>query len=149
MQGRHVTTTRLFLFTLQVYLESDQEDSPDFELWCEPSWHLRTASGVLTGSGAIDSPASYDDPTELERASATIVRVSEAASVLVGQALTSLAVDTTTHALTAEFSGGSVVATFSDDPNADALWVLRQPGNLDSIRGTPRGVAIGTRERVV
>ena len=72
MRGRRVTSTRMFLFTLQIYLAPDLSDSRDLEIWCEASWHIRTASGVLTGSGAIESPSRFDDDAEVARASATI-----------------------------------------------------------------------------
>lgn len=145
LRGRHVTSTRMFLYTLQIYVASEVGDSRDLEIWCEPSWHIRTPSGVLTGSGAIESPSTFDDDAEVARAGATITRVSEVSKALVGRAVTELVVDPITQALTVQFSEGMVVATFSDDPDGDALWVLRDPENDDAIRGTARGLARGTR----
>jgi hypothetical protein len=145
MRGRRVTATRVFLFTLQIYLAADVSDSRDLEIWCEPSWHIRTASGVVTGSGAIEGPSSYADDAEVARASA-VTRTGDAERVLVGQCLTGLAMDPATHALTAHFTSGLVAATFSDDPESGTLWVLGDRENNDVIRGTARGIARGSRE---
>jgi len=65
MIGRRVTATRLFLYTLQVYLEPPSSDSRDLEIWCDPSWHLRSPGALLTGSGAIESPSSFEDEAEV------------------------------------------------------------------------------------
>ena len=67
MIGRRVTATRLCLYTLQVYLEPPSSEARDLELWCDPSWHLRSPSGLLTGSGAIESPRSVEDEAEVAR----------------------------------------------------------------------------------
>jgi len=149
MIGRRVTATRLCLYTLQVYLEPPSSEARDLELWCDPSWHLRSPSGLLTGSGAIESPSSFEDEAEVARASATISEVSQATKVLKGQRLVSLHLDQVTHALTAEFSAGLVLATFPAEPDLEALWVLRDPNRDIAIRGTVHGVAEGTRARVV
>ena len=103
----------------------------------------------MTGSGAIESPRAWDDDNEVARADATIARVGAAAEVLDGQTLDRLEVDSATHALVASFSDGFVVATFLDDPEAEAFWVVNDPHRGLAIRGTPRGLAIGSRERVV
>src|ERR1700742_112990 len=91
--GRRVSATRIFLFTLQIYFESDDAAEDVLELWCEPSWHLRNANGVVAGSGAIEAPSNYDDDEEIQRASDTVRLVGAATRILVGQDLLSMNVD--------------------------------------------------------
>ena len=67
MIGRRVIATRLFLYTLQVHLELPSSEVRDLEIRCDPSWHLRSPSGLLTGSGAIESPRSVEDEAEVAR----------------------------------------------------------------------------------
>ena len=149
MRGQRVTAARLFLFTLQLYLTSDAPDAPDLEVWCEPSWQLRSPQRVVTGSGAIDSPTDYGDEAEVQRASTTVVRVGDAVRVLVGRSLVELSVDRHTGALTLHFSDGLVVATFTDDPDSDLLWTARDPRSPGAFRGTPQGITRAATSHVV
>jgi hypothetical protein len=149
VRGRRVSSTGVFLFTLQIYLDSGHSDRPDLEIWFEPIWHVRSASGIVTGSGAIERPSAYDDDAEVERASTTIHAASEATKVLVGQTLESLELEPSTHALVAHFSTGLIVATFLDAPGSDSLWVLRDPFRDVAVRGTGLGLALGTLKSVV
>ncbi len=146
LRGRRVTAVRVFLFTLQIYLAPEDTDARDLEMWCEPSWHVCDGAGIVTGSGAIEGPSTFDDDAEVARASATIVRVSDAAKVLVGQTLETLDVDPVSHALVGHFSGGLVVATFLDDPDISSAWVLRDPHRDIAVRGTAHGIVMGSRE---
>ena len=72
MIGRRVTATRLFLYTLQAYLEPPSSEARDLEVWCDPSGQLRSTSGLLTGSGAIESPRSFEDEAEMARRQPTL-----------------------------------------------------------------------------
>ena len=146
MCGREVSSTRMFLYTLQIYFAPDAGRAAGVEIWCEPSWHIRSESGIVTGSGAIDGPSTFGDEAEVARASATIVAAGGKSKVLVGTVLHTLTVDADTHALEARFSGGIVVSTFMDDPETSSLWVLRDRTRDTAVRGTARGIAMGTRE---
>ncbi len=145
--GQRVEWTRIFLFTLQVYFAPEGSEQRGFEIWCEPCWHIRTAAGIVTGSGTIEGPNTFNDNEEMERASATITKASNDSNALVGERLVALRVDTATHALEAAFSNGVVISTFFADPDESALWVLRDPARGLAVRGTPRGIATGTRHR--
>ena len=147
LEGKRVSSARVFLFTLQVYFEAD-DSSGALELWCEPAWHLRGEAGVLTGSGAIESPSSYGDAAAIAEADVTIHRAGETVRRLVGETLHSLRTGET-HSLEARFSGALTVATFCDDPASETLWVLKDHGNQLAIRGTPAGLRTGSREGVV
>ncbi|MEP6999336.1 MAG: hypothetical protein ABI969_02580 [bacterium] len=146
LRGRQVTSVRIFLFTLQIYLASHNADDRNLEIWCEPNWHVRIGVRIVTGSGAIEAPSTFDDAAEVERASATIRCASDAAQVLVGKVLTSVHVDPVTYALVASFDDGIVVATVMDDPDISTAWVLRDPHLAMAVRGTPLGMMIGIRE---
>ncbi len=143
--GRRVTSTRMFLFTLQMYFASEGPDEDVLAIWCEPSWHIRTPSGVVTGSGAIDTPSTYSDDVEVQRASNTITEVANASKILLGRTLESLEVEPLTQALTATFSGGVAAVTFRDDPDG-TLWVLRDHARDVAVRGSAGGVRTGTRD---
>ena len=146
VRGQRVTHVRINLYALEIFIAAHEADSPQYVLRCEARWHVRTAVGIITGSGVIETPSSYADAAEVTRASATIVAAGDAARTLVGRSLDRVEFDAPTMGLQAKFSGEATVATFLDDP-ADVVWVFRDPDRTFTMHATSTGLALGEPRR--
>lgn len=136
MLGRAIAFKRLFLYTLQMYLEPEPGSELGLEIWCEPSWQLVGPDGVIAGSGTIDFDTEAEDPDAIQR------MVSKATDVLQGCRVEDIAVDARTFELEVELSGGFAVRTFVSDPTEPRQWVLHDPAAKMMLHGTPTGLRL-------
>lgn len=142
---RRVTRTRMFMTTRQVYLEADDPALYELQLWFEPTWSLWTPAGTVTSSDAIDWPSSWDDEAEMSRASATLTAASTASKVLIRCDVRSLHLDPAALGLTVQCGPDHTVATIVEPDDIDRFWVIHDPNRELAVRGTPRGLRLGTR----
>ncbi len=147
--GRRVASVRMVLYTLKVEVQPIDTDPRPLQVWFEPSWQLRTATRLLTGSGAIESPDDYGDDDEVHRASETVRRVSDHAQPLLGQTIERIELDPMTFELCVTFSNGFVGRTFASDPESTLIWVLSDCPRTFAVRGTAHGIVTGIRDHVV
>ena len=138
MLGREVVHKRLFLRTLQLYLEPEPGTELGLEIWCEPDWQVVGRNGVIAGSGAIDFDPEAEDPDALQR------MVSEATDVLQGCLVEGVAIDALTFELEVRLSGGYAVRTFVSDPAEPDLWLLRDPSAGLWLSGMAAGLLLET-----
>lgn len=138
MLGREIVHKRLFLSTLQLYLEPEPGAELGLEVWCEPDWQLAGRDGVITGSDSIDFDPEAEDPDALQRI------VSKATDVLRGCLVEEVAVDARTFELEIRFSGGLAVQTFVSDPAEPDQWLLRDPSADIWLSGAPAGLLFET-----
>ena len=136
MLGREIVHKRLFLRTLQLYLEPEPGTELGLEVWCEPEWHLVGREGVIAGSGTIAFEPESEDPDALQRL------VSKATDVIRGCRIEDVEVDTQTFELEIRLAGGLVVRTFVSDPTDPEQWLLRDPAAEIWLRGTPAGLRL-------
>lgn len=121
MLGRTIVHKRLFLSTLQLYLQPEPGAELGIEIWCEPSWQTVGPGGVVAGSGTIVFDPEAEDPDESLR------RVSEAAEVLRGCVVEDASIVPLTFELEVRLSGGLTVRTFVSGPTEPEQWLLRDP----------------------
>lgn len=138
MLGREIVHKRLFLSTLQLYLEPEPGAELGLEVWCEPDWQLAGPDGVITGSDGIDFDPEAEDPDALQRI------VSKATDVLRGCLVEEAAVDARTFELEIRFSGGLAVRTFVSDPDDPEPWLLRDPSAGIWLSGMAAGLRLET-----
>jgi hypothetical protein len=138
MLGRAIVHKRLFLHTLQLYLEPEPGVEHGLEVWCEPDWQVVSRDGVIAGSGTIDFDTEAEDPDALQR------MVSKATDVLKGCVIEDVAVDARTFELEIELSGGLAVRTFVSDPTEPDQWLVRDPSAENWLSGTPAGLLLET-----
>lgn len=136
MLGRQIVHKRLFLRTLQLYLEPEPGTELGLEVWCEPEWHLVGRDGVIAGSGTIAFDPESEDPDALQRL------VSKATDVLRGCLVEDVEVDPLTFELEIRLGGGLAVRTFVSDPTEPEQWLLRDPSAEIWLRGTPTGLRL-------
>jgi hypothetical protein len=146
MCGRRVTWHRVFLFTLQVYLDFDSSTERELSLWFEPGWHIVSPEGVVTGSGELETSVALADEEDIARADAKIGVVSRAAGCLDGLTVSAIEFDSLTKALTVSFVEGYRVSTFTDEPAANAHWVLAEVGRGRAVHASAGGLHLGTRK---
>ena len=138
MRGKEIVHKRLFLRTLQVYLEPEPGQEQGLEVWCEPDWQVVGRNGVIAGSGTIDFDEEAEDPDAMQR------MVSEATDVLRGCTVENVAVDARTFELELQLSGGLAVRTFVSDPTEPDLWLLRDPPAGIWLSGMAAGLLLET-----
>lgn len=132
MTGRAVTFRRLACNSLLVYVGCKPGERKGCTLWLEPTWHLRSARRVLTGS---------------REAQDAQPRAARAVDRLVGREVESLDVDPVTRDLTVRFGGGLVLRTFQSDPRDDHLWHAHDNrAGLELLCG-PRGFTVSAVPR--
>jgi hypothetical protein len=136
MLGRPIVHKRLFLRTLQLFLEPEAGAELGLEVWCEPEWQVVSRDGVIAGSGTIDFDPEAEDPDALQR------MVSKSTDVLRGCRVEDVAVDARTFELEVRLSGGLGVRTFVSDPTEPEQWLLRDPSAEIWLRGTPAGLRL-------
>ncbi|HWM92472.1 MAG TPA: hypothetical protein VN493_17030 [Thermoanaerobaculia bacterium] len=136
MLGRAIVHKRLFLSTLQLYLQAEPDAELGLEVWCEPSWQVVGPGGVIAGSGTIYFDPEAEDPDELQR------MVSQATEVLRGCVVEDVAVDARTFELEVRLSGDLAVRTFVSDPTEPEQWLLYDPAAEIRLRGTPAGLRL-------
>jgi hypothetical protein len=136
MLGRAIVHKRLFLSTLQLYLEVEPGAELGIEVWCEPSWQVVGPGGVVAGSDTIDFDPEAEDPDALQR------MVSQATDVLRGCVVEDVTVDARTFELEVRLSGDFAVRTFVSDPTEPEQWLLRDPSAEIWLRGTPAGLRL-------
>ena len=141
MLGRAIDFKRLFLRTLQLYLNPDPGKEQGMEIWCEPSWQLVGQEGVVAGSGTIDFDPEAEDPDSWQRI------VSQATDVLEGCLVEDVAVDARTFELEIRLSDGWAIRTFVSDPTEPEQWLLRAAASDLWVRGTPAGLRLGPPSR--
>ena len=138
MLGREIVHKRLFLSTLQLYLEPEPGAELGLEVWCEPDWQLVGPDGVIAASDTIEFDPEAEDPDALQQ------MVSKATDVLRGCLVEEVAVDARTFELEIRFSGGLAVRTFVSDPADPEPWILRDPLADIWLSGTPAGLLLET-----
>ncbi|HEX5717010.1 MAG TPA: hypothetical protein VF179_12675 [Thermoanaerobaculia bacterium] len=138
MLGRAIVHKRLFLRTLQLYLEPEPGVELGLEVWCEPDWQVVGRDGVIAGSGTIDFDTEAEDPDVLHR------MVSRVTDVLKGCIVEDAAVDAQTFELEIQLSGGLAVRTFVSDPTEPDQWLIRDPSADIWLSGTPAGLQVET-----
>lgn len=136
MLGKPIVHKRLFLSTLQLYLQPEPGAELGIEIWCEPSWQIVGPGGVVAGSGTIGFDPEAEDPDESLR------MVSQAAEVLRGCVVEDVSVTPLTFELEVRLSGSLAVRTFVCDPTEREQWLLRDPSAAIWLRGTPAGLCL-------
>ena len=131
--GRTVVSQRLFLYTLQIYLDRSDSDAPPIEVSCGTCWQLVGPDGVLTGADAIDFDPDAVEPYALQR------EAERATGVLNGRAVVGLAVNPRTYELELYFGGDLTVRTFVADPTAPEAWRITIPRGA-TIHGSAAGL---------
>ena len=138
MLGREIVHKRLFLHTLQLYLQPEPALEHGLEIWCEPDWQVVGRDGVIAGSGTIYFDEEAEDPDALQR------MVSEATDVLRGCTVENVAVAPRTFELELQLSGDLAVRTFVSDPTEPDLWLLRDPSAGIWLSGMAAGLLLET-----
>ena len=134
--GRVVAHKRLFLYTLQLYLEPDAGAARGPEIWCEPAWQLVGAAGAVAGSGAIEFDPDAPDPDTRARA------VSEAAEVVCGLRVDDIELAPGTCELTIRLGPDWTLRTFVADPTEPEQWLLWDPPAGLRLRGGPNVMSV-------
>jgi hypothetical protein len=117
--GRTVSGRRLATNSLLVYVDAEPSGGEGVTLWLEPTWHLRDATHVLTGSRqAQHDPDAKDPDAGFDAAAAAL-------DALIGRRVLSLDVTAATGDLIVTLDGGLVLCTFVSDPTTDELWHIR------------------------
>lgn len=138
MLGREIVHKRLFLSTLQLYLEPEPGAELGLEVWCEPDWQLVGRDGVIAASETIEFDPEAEDPDAPQRL------VSEATDVLRGCLVEDVAVGDRTSELEIRLSGGLAVQTFVSDPDEPDQWLLRDPSSDIWLSAAPAGLLFET-----
>lgn len=141
MVGRVVASKRLFLFTLQLYLEPDAGAERGPEIWCEPAWQLAGPEGVVAGSGTIEYDPDAPDPDVHAR---TVI---EATEVLRGLRVDDITLAPRTCELTIRLGGEWTLRTFVADPTEPEQWLLWEPPAGLRLRGGANGMSVLPAER--
>ena len=136
MLGRTIVHKRLFLSTLQLYLQPEPGAELGIEIWCEPSWQIVGPGGVVAASGTIVFDPEAEDPDESLR------MVSEAAEVLRGCVVEDALVAPLTFEMEVRLSGGLAVRTFVSHPTEPEQWLLRDASAAIWLQGTPAGLRL-------
>ena len=131
--GRTVVSQRLFLYTLQLYLDRADAGGPPIEVSCGTCWQLVGPDGVITGADAIDFDPDAVEPYALHR------EAEQATEVLRGRAVVGLAVAPRTYELELYFDGDLTVRTFVADPTAPEAWRITIPRGA-TIHGSAAGL---------
>jgi len=120
--------------SLLVYVDCTPGDGTGLTLWFEPTWNLRDASRVLTGSRQADHDPDANNPD------AGFHIAADAIDVLVGRTVLALDVHTITGDLTVTFDEGLTLTTFVSDPSTEELWHIRDNETRQRLECTGHGL---------
>jgi hypothetical protein len=134
--GGTVRWRRLAGNSLLLYVDCEPGERVGLTFWIDPTWHVRAAGRVLSGSR--EAQFEEDDPDE----QAGLEQLGRRLDVLVGTTVEGVDVEPGTFDLTLRLAGGFLVRTFAADANDDQTWRIRVNLTGLALQGSPRGLAV-------